>query len=95
MKITKADVEHVAHLARLSFDEAELEQFTHQLNDILVYMEQLNELDTSAVEPITHAMDLANVFREDRVCESLHVEQALANAPQSARGSFQVPRIIE
>lgn len=95
MKISKEDVAHVAQLARLRFEEKELEQFTHQLNTILTYMDQLNELDTSSVEPTTHAMDLFNVFREDRVVPSITVEEALSNAPQRMGGAFQVPRVIE
>jgi aspartyl-tRNA(Asn)/glutamyl-tRNA(Gln) amidotransferase subunit C len=95
MTISKKDVEHVAQLARLHFERDELERFVHQLNDILTFMEQLNELDTSQVSPTTHAMDLSNVFREDRVGASLEPERALANAPRAWQGSFQVPRIIE
>jgi aspartyl-tRNA(Asn)/glutamyl-tRNA(Gln) amidotransferase subunit C len=95
MKVTKKDVEHVADLARLRFDEETLELLTEQMNDILTYMETLNELDTSEVPPTTHAMALNNVFREDLIRESLDEESALANAPQAAKGSFQVPRIID
>jgi aspartyl-tRNA(Asn)/glutamyl-tRNA(Gln) amidotransferase subunit C len=95
MKISKEDVEHVAQLARLSFEEEEIERFAHQLDAILTYMDQLNELDTSTVEPTTHAMDLFNVFREDRVVASLEVEEALRNAPQRLGSAFQVPRVIE
>jgi aspartyl-tRNA(Asn)/glutamyl-tRNA(Gln) amidotransferase subunit C len=95
MKIQRSDVQHVAELARLRFDEEELERFTKQLNDILTFMEKLNELDTFHVPPTTHAMELSNVFRQDRIRESLLQEQALANAPRSAQGSFQVPRVIE
>jgi len=95
MKISRADVEHVALLARLHFDEAELERFTLQLNAILSHMEKLNELDTSDVESTTHAMELFNVFREDEVKESIGEESALANAPHRVGGSFQVPRVIE
>ena len=95
MKVTKNDVEHVADLARLRFNEEDLGRFTEQMNEILTYMEKLNELDTSDVPPTTHAMALSNVFREDLILESLDEESALANAPQAAKGSFQVPRIIE
>jgi aspartyl-tRNA(Asn)/glutamyl-tRNA(Gln) amidotransferase subunit C len=95
MKISKEDVAHVAQLARLHFEDEELERFTNQLNDILTYMEQLNQLDITDVAPTTHAMDLFNVFREDKVSESLPVERALANAPHPSKGCFQVPRIIE
>ncbi len=95
MKIGKGDVEHVAQLARLHFEEEELERFTVQMNAILAYMDQLNELDTSQVEPTTHAMDLFNVFRKDLVMESIPLEKALANAPQREGPSFQVPKVIE
>jgi len=95
MKIGKEDVEHVAHLARLQFGEEELARFTLQMNAILTYMDQLNELDTSQVEPTTHAMELFNVFRKDLVIESISLEKAMANAPQREGPSFQVPKIIE
>jgi len=95
MKISRKDVAHVAQLARLHFEDEDLDRFTHQLNDILAYVEQLNELDTSEVAPTTHAMALLNVFREDTARESLPVNRALSNAPQPSKGCFQVPRIIE
>jgi len=71
LKITKEQVEYVAHLARLEFSEQEKEKFTTQLNDILLYMEKLNEVDTTGVEPETHAIAIQNAFREDIVQESL------------------------
>lgn len=95
MKISRDEVKHVANLARLRFDEEELEKFTDQLNAILTYIDKLNELDTSEVEPTYHVLDLVNVFREDQVQPSLPREAALANAPERADGFFQVPRIIE
>jgi aspartyl-tRNA(Asn)/glutamyl-tRNA(Gln) amidotransferase subunit C len=95
MKISRQEVEHVANLARLRFEEAELERFTHQLNAILSYIDKLNELETSGVEPTYHVLDLVNVFREDEVQASLPREMALANAPERANGFFKVPRIIE
>jgi aspartyl-tRNA(Asn)/glutamyl-tRNA(Gln) amidotransferase subunit C len=95
MKISRDEVKHVANLARLRFDEGELEKFTDQLNAILTYIDKLNELDTSEVEPTYHVLDLVNVFREDQVQPSLPREAALANAPERADGFFQVPRIIE
>ena len=70
MKITKDQVEYVAHLARLEFGEQEKEKFTTQLNNILLYMEKLNEVDTTGVEPETHAIAIQNAFREDVVRES-------------------------
>jgi aspartyl-tRNA(Asn)/glutamyl-tRNA(Gln) amidotransferase subunit C len=95
MKISRDEVKHVANLARLRFDEEELEKFTDQLNAILTYIDKLNELDTSEVEPTYHVLDLVNVFREDQVQPSLPRQAALANAPERADGFFQVPRIIE
>ena len=70
MKITKEEVDYVAHLARLEFTETEKETFTSQLNEILLYMDKLNEVDTSGVEPLSHAIALNNAFREDEVRES-------------------------
>jgi aspartyl-tRNA(Asn)/glutamyl-tRNA(Gln) amidotransferase subunit C len=95
MKISKEDVEHVAQLARLRFQEDELERFTFQMDAILNFVEQLNHIDTSQIEPTTHAMDLSNVFREDEIAQSLDIDEALANAPNRVVDSFQVPRIIE
>ena len=95
MKITRHEVERVANLARLRFDEVEMERFTHQLNGILAYVDTLNELDTSGVEPTYHVLDLVNVFREDEIQPSLPKEIALANAPEQADSFFKVPRIVE
>jgi len=95
MKISKAEVTHVAKLARLFFSEKEMELFTEQLNQILLYMEKLNELDTTEVEPTYHALDLTNVFREDKVKPSLDTEKILANGPQADKDMFVVPRVIK
>ncbi|MDA8126900.1 MAG: Asp-tRNA(Asn)/Glu-tRNA(Gln) amidotransferase subunit GatC [Deltaproteobacteria bacterium] len=95
MKITKDEVAYVANLARLAFGEADQEKFTTQLNDILLYMETLNEVDTSGIEPVTHAIAQKNAFRPDAVGDSLSAEEALANAPQARRGCFEVPKVIE
>jgi len=94
MKISPEEVRHVADLARLELPEDRLELFTSQLNHILVYMDKLNELDTSGIQPTTHVVDMQNAFREDEVRESLPMEKALANAPQEDRNSFVVPRVI-
>ncbi len=95
MKISRHEVEHVANLACLRFNEVEMERFTRQLNSILAYVDKLNELDTSGVEPTYHVLDLANVFREDEMQPCLPQEIALANAPERADGFFKVPRIVE
>jgi aspartyl-tRNA(Asn)/glutamyl-tRNA(Gln) amidotransferase subunit C len=95
LKITKEEVGHVAHLARLDFSEEEKEKFTSQLNDILLYMDILNKIDTADVEPETHAISLNNVFREDVEKESAGSKSALSNAPDDNGECFRVPRVIE
>jgi aspartyl-tRNA(Asn)/glutamyl-tRNA(Gln) amidotransferase subunit C len=95
MKITKAEVEHVARLARLELSAAEVETFTGQMDAILAYVEKLNGLDTSGVVPTAHAVPMENSFREDEVKPSLGVHKALANAPERAEGFFRVPKVIE
>lgn len=95
MKISKKDVEYVAKLARLKLSEKEKEKFTKQLDQILKYVDKLNELDTEKVKPTFHVLPLKNVFREDKIGKSLKVEKALENAPEKARGFFKVPKVIE
>ena len=94
-KITIAEVEHVANLARLVFDEGEKEKLAQQLAGILDYIEQLNELDTESVEPTSHAIPVKNVVRPDVVSPSLTQDEALANAPNNVDGLFEVPKIVE
>jgi aspartyl-tRNA(Asn)/glutamyl-tRNA(Gln) amidotransferase subunit C len=93
--IQRKDVEHVARLARLALTDAEIERMREQLNGILTYIEKLNELDTSDVEPTSHAVPLVNVMRDDEAGPCLPREEALANAPDRAGEFFRVPRIIE
>jgi len=95
MKITREQVEYVAHLARLRLSPEEAEKFTSQLDQILVYFEKLNRLDTSQVEPTSHPIPMVNAFREDLVKPSIDVEEALANAPDKEGNFFKVPKIIE
>lgn len=94
MSVTIKDVEHIAKLARLSFTDEEKQMFTHQLNEILEYVEQLNRLDTSNVEPLSHVIELSNVFREDEVKPGLTTEEALKNAPAKTDRFFKVPKVI-
>jgi len=94
LKIDKKEVEHVAHLARLDFNEEEKEKFTSQLNDILIYMDKLNQVD-SDVEPMSHAISLVNAFRDDSIGESLNHDLSMANAPEARGGCFSVPKVIE
>lgn len=95
MKITRAEVEKVARLSRLSFSEPELDALTGQMDAILAHVEQLNELDTTGIVPMSHAVPLENAFREDSVTASLGSELALQNAPKPADGCFGVPKVIE
>jgi aspartyl-tRNA(Asn)/glutamyl-tRNA(Gln) amidotransferase subunit C len=94
MKISKKEVEHVAHLARLTLTEEELEKMTGQLDNLLSYVAKLDELDTSQVAATTHVFPVSNAFREDVEKESLSQVEALANGPQHNGVTFLVPKII-
>ena len=93
--ITKQEVEYVAHLARLEIDDEQKDKLTSQLNDILLYIDKLNELDTSGVEPMSHAIAVTNAFREDKGADSLGTEQSLMNAPDARGEFFRVPKVID
>jgi aspartyl-tRNA(Asn)/glutamyl-tRNA(Gln) amidotransferase subunit C len=95
LKLSSKDVEYVARLARLEITDKETEKFTAQLNNILGYIDKLNELDTKGVAPMTHAIAVTNAFREDKVLGSLGTEKALANAPDARGEFFRVPKVIE
>ena len=95
MKISTVEVEKIASLARLSMDSAEAETYGTQLSNILNYIEKLNELETSEVEPTYNAVGLTNVTRKDRIASCLTQEEALSNAPDQSDGFYRVPRIIE
>ena len=93
--LTRADVEHVARLARLDLSDAELEQFTEQLGVILQHAEQVAALDTDGVAPTSHPLPLVNVFRADVARPGLDRDEVLAMAPATEDGRFRVPRILE
>lgn len=95
MKLSISDVEYVTKLARLEVTDTEKEKFTAQLNDILLYIDKLNELDTKGVAPMTHAIAVTNAFREDKIRESLGTERAIANAPDARGEFFRVPKVID
>lgn len=95
MAISKEEVEHVVKLARLMVSEEEKDVLTRQLSNILTYVGKLNELNTEGVEPLSHVIDIKNVFREDKTRESLSQDLALSNAPEKRDGFFRVPKIIE
>ena len=89
------DVKYVAHLARLSLSAEEERRIGSQLGHILGYIEKLEEVEVSGVEPTAHAFPLVNVTRADEVRPSLSQEEALRNAPAQANGLFIVPKIVE
>ncbi len=93
-KITPDVVDHVTKLCRIHLTNEERKKFTEQLNQILTYMDKLNELNTENVEPTSHVVPLENVLRKDALSPSLGSEKALANAPDKHGEYFKVPRII-
>jgi len=107
--ISKKDVEYVANLARISFNDKELEKLTRELEDIIKFINKLNKVDVSGVEPMSHVLHLSNVFREDKVRPSLPAAEvikkpeikqglpALSADRQAVRQGnfFKVPRVIE
>ena len=94
MSLTKEEVLKIAKLSKLSFEEAEIEKFQVELNDILKYIDMLNEVDTSEVQPLVHINDVVNNFREKEEKPSLKIEKVLLNAPESAENAIVVPKVI-
>jgi aspartyl-tRNA(Asn)/glutamyl-tRNA(Gln) amidotransferase subunit C len=94
MALTREEVLHVAKLARLTLNPEEVDLFTRQLNDILAYVQKLQEVDTTGVSPLAHPVPIFNVFREDETVPGLSRDEGLANAPAPEDGSFSVPRVI-
>ncbi|MBW1989166.1 MAG: Asp-tRNA(Asn)/Glu-tRNA(Gln) amidotransferase subunit GatC [Deltaproteobacteria bacterium] len=94
MKISPDELLHVARLARLSLDEADLAVFTRQVGDILAYVDTLNEADTSGVPLQSHAAKLTNAFREDEVTNPEGAAGLLDNVPEREDGDILVPKII-
>jgi aspartyl-tRNA(Asn)/glutamyl-tRNA(Gln) amidotransferase subunit C len=94
MAISRDEVEKIALLSRLLLSEEELDRMTVHLGGILGYMELLGEVDTEQVEPMAHALDVANAFREDVACPSLARESALANAPNRDDECYRVPAVL-
>ena len=94
MKISLEEVQYVARLARLELADDEAQEMAGQLDRILTYVDKLNELDTAAVAPTTHAIAIVNAFREDEPAASLPREEALANGPAQNGVAFVVPKVI-
>jgi len=91
--ISIEDTKHVAKLARLELTDEETEKFSRQLGDILGYVEQMNEIDTTDVKPMAHPFDVVNVMREDEVYYDNTKEELMQNAPEEEDGFFKVPKI--
>ena len=94
MSVSIDEVKYIAELARLNFAEGDLQQLANELNSILTYMEKLDELDTSEVEPMTHVLDVKNVFRNEGVHQRITHDEALKNAPDADSEYFRVPKVI-
>lgn len=95
MSVSKKDVEYVAELSRLNFSEQEKENLVDDLNQILNYMEKLNELHTENVDIIVNPYYIENKFREDEVQQSMNLESIIENSPQNLEEYVVVPKIIE
>lgn len=91
--ISTDDVKHVAKLARLELTDEEINKYSKQLGDILKYVEQMNEVDTTGIEPMPHAIPVYNVMREDEVKYEQTKEELMKNAPFEEDGFFRVPKI--
>lgn len=94
MQITNELVEYVADLSRLTLTEEEKARTLKDLGDIILYMDKLGELDTTGVEPLSHAFPINNVFREDECKPSFDREKLLANAPEQKDGGYKVPKTV-
>ena len=98
MKISEKEVRYIADLANLELSDEEIGRYRADLEEILTYVEKLNELDTSNVEPMAQVIYEGSetaTFREDETRPSLEQQEALASAPQSGAGHFKVPKVIE
>jgi aspartyl-tRNA(Asn)/glutamyl-tRNA(Gln) amidotransferase subunit C len=94
MPVTLRDVEQVARLARLDFAPEEKLRLVEELNEVLQYMEQLNRVDTTNVEPLAQVIDPGSILREDRLVPGVTREEALKNAPSHSEEFFKVPKVI-
>ena len=95
MSLDHATVRRIASLARIRVEEHEVDDLCHELNGILGWIEQLNEVDVTGVEPMTTAVEASAPLREDAVTDGGDAARVLANAPKSADGFFVVPKVVE
>jgi aspartyl-tRNA(Asn)/glutamyl-tRNA(Gln) amidotransferase subunit C len=94
MKITHQEVLHVAHLARLEIDAADVGRFADQIGTVLDYVDTLKQVDTRGIAATSHAISLSNAFRDDLPRPHLDPVLSLANAPAKDEGAFVVPKVI-
>ena len=94
-KIDYKTVDEVAHLARLEFDAAAKEVMVKDMNNMLAFVEKLNELDTTGVEPLIYMTDESNILREDVVKETITQKEALLNAAKKDSDYFKAPKVID
>jgi aspartyl-tRNA(Asn)/glutamyl-tRNA(Gln) amidotransferase subunit C len=94
MSITRDEVAHLARLSRLALTDAELDHFAGQLDQIIGAVARVQEVAADGIPPMTHAVPVVNVFRDDAPVSCLTAEQALAGAPATEQGRFRVPRIL-
>ncbi len=95
MAMDSSAVEKIAHLARLGIDPADIPDYARNLSDILAFVEQLNAVDTSGVEPLAHPLDATQRLRPDAVTETVDRENFQQHAPQTEAGLYLVPRVVE
>ena len=95
MALDKATVAKIAHLARIDVPEARLEALAAELSNIITWVEQLSEVDTENVTPMTSVVEVALPWREDRVTDGGYPDKVLANAPAAAKGFYTVPKVVE
>ena len=95
MKVTEKDLDTTAHLSRLAIADEERERYQNDLDSFLSYVDNLQSVDTSNIQPTTYALPIQNVFREDELRPSLTNEEALSNAPAQDNGYFKVPKVLE
>jgi aspartyl-tRNA(Asn)/glutamyl-tRNA(Gln) amidotransferase subunit C len=95
MKVTRENIEHVAHLGRLELEPHEVDMYTTQIDSILEYMDKLNGLDTTGIEATSHPVPVDCVLRPDEVRESFTSDESLQNAPERKGSFFKVPPVIE
>ena len=95
MSITTDDIEYVLKLARLRLTEEEKQKLIKQMGDVIGFVDKLNEIDTTGIEPTAHVLPIHNVFREDIVQQSFDRDKILQNASSKKDGCFLVPKVVE